>query len=71
MDARRLMDQIAAFGEPGPLFVITGGDPFQRADLNGHSPPVWPNGSAGRRWTAWWSLCSAAERVLDRARVPG
>ncbi|MEU6991772.1 TIGR04053 family radical SAM/SPASM domain-containing protein [Streptomyces sp. NPDC046465] len=32
-DARRLMDQIAAFGRPGPLFVITGGDPFQRADL--------------------------------------
>ncbi|MEU6123072.1 TIGR04053 family radical SAM/SPASM domain-containing protein [Streptomyces sp. NPDC047123] len=32
-DARRLMDQIAAFGRPSPLFVITGGDPFQRADL--------------------------------------
>lgn len=32
-DARRVMDQIAAFGKPGPLFVITGGDPFQRADL--------------------------------------
>ncbi len=34
VDARRLMDQIAAFGRPSPLFVITGGDPFQRADLN-------------------------------------
>ncbi|MCX5385509.1 TIGR04053 family radical SAM/SPASM domain-containing protein [Streptomyces sp. NBC_00083] len=33
-DARRLMDQIAAFGKPSPLFVITGGDPFQRPDLN-------------------------------------
>ncbi|WP_424211900.1 TIGR04053 family radical SAM/SPASM domain-containing protein [Streptomyces sp. BI20] len=32
-DARRVMDQIAAFGKPSPLFVITGGDPFQRADL--------------------------------------
>ncbi|MFC7304983.1 TIGR04053 family radical SAM/SPASM domain-containing protein [Streptomyces monticola] len=32
-DARRLMDQIAAFGKPSPLFVMTGGDPFQRADL--------------------------------------
>ncbi|MEU8772756.1 TIGR04053 family radical SAM/SPASM domain-containing protein [Streptomyces sp. NPDC048606] len=32
-DARRVMDQVAAFGRPGPLFVITGGDPFQRADL--------------------------------------
>ncbi|MFG3283066.1 TIGR04053 family radical SAM/SPASM domain-containing protein [Streptomyces sp. NPDC048111] len=34
VDARRLMDQVAAFGTPGPLFVITGGDPFQRPDLN-------------------------------------
>ncbi|AYG80592.1 Putative mycofactocin radical SAM maturase MftC [Streptomyces hundungensis] len=34
MDARHLMDQIAAFGRPSPLFVITGGDPFQRPDLN-------------------------------------
>ncbi|MFF0739295.1 TIGR04053 family radical SAM/SPASM domain-containing protein [Streptomyces sp. NPDC004111] len=31
--ARSLMDQIAAFGRPHPLFVITGGDPFQRPDL--------------------------------------
>ncbi|MFE2877307.1 TIGR04053 family radical SAM/SPASM domain-containing protein [Streptomyces roseus] len=31
--ARRVMDQAAAFGRPGPLFVITGGDPFQRPDL--------------------------------------
>ncbi|MFD7263875.1 TIGR04053 family radical SAM/SPASM domain-containing protein [Streptomyces sp. NPDC059874] len=32
-DARRVMDRIADFGRPSPLFVITGGDPFQRADL--------------------------------------
>ncbi|GAA0307871.1 TIGR04053 family radical SAM/SPASM domain-containing protein [Streptomyces polychromogenes] len=31
--ARRVMDQVADFGRPAPLFVITGGDPFQRADL--------------------------------------
>ncbi|MFD8021018.1 TIGR04053 family radical SAM/SPASM domain-containing protein [Streptomyces lavendulae] len=31
--ARLVMDQVAAFGRPHPLFVITGGDPFQRADL--------------------------------------
>ncbi|MER7762201.1 TIGR04053 family radical SAM/SPASM domain-containing protein [Streptomyces sp. NPDC097619] len=31
--ARRVMDQVAAFGRPSPLFVITGGDPFQRPDL--------------------------------------
>ncbi|MGW2271286.1 TIGR04053 family radical SAM/SPASM domain-containing protein [Streptomyces yangpuensis] len=33
--ARRVMDQVAAFGRPAPLFVITGGDPFQRPDLDG------------------------------------
>ncbi|MFD9101160.1 TIGR04053 family radical SAM/SPASM domain-containing protein [Streptomyces virginiae] len=32
--ARRVMDQAAAFGRPAPLFVITGGDPFQRPDLD-------------------------------------
>ncbi|MFE3284173.1 TIGR04053 family radical SAM/SPASM domain-containing protein [Streptomyces sp. NPDC059233] len=32
-EARRVMDRVADFGRPSPLFVITGGDPFQRADL--------------------------------------
>lgn len=32
-EACRLMDQVAAFGSPPPLFVITGGDPFERPDL--------------------------------------
>ncbi|MEV7975596.1 TIGR04053 family radical SAM/SPASM domain-containing protein [Streptomyces sp. NPDC086519] len=31
--AKDLLDQVAAFGQPAPLFVITGGDPFQRPDL--------------------------------------
>lgn len=31
--ARELIRQVAAFGQPAPLFVITGGDPFQRPDL--------------------------------------
>ncbi|OMI36831.1 TIGR04053 family radical SAM/SPASM domain-containing protein [Streptomyces sparsogenes] len=31
--AKDLIRQVAAFGQPTPLFVITGGDPFQRADL--------------------------------------
>lgn len=31
--AFRLMDQVAAFGPPPPLFVLTGGDPFKRPDL--------------------------------------
>lgn len=33
-EARDLMRQTAEFGRPSPLFVITGGDPFQRRDLN-------------------------------------
>ena len=32
-EAIGLMQQVAAFGRPAPLFVITGGDPFQRPDL--------------------------------------
>lgn len=31
--AKDLLEQIAAFGDPHPLFVITGGDPFKRRDL--------------------------------------
>lgn len=31
-EAYRLIDQVAAFGTPAPLFVITGGDPFERPD---------------------------------------
>ena len=32
-EAGDLMAQVVAFGAPPPLFVITGGDPFQRPDL--------------------------------------
>lgn len=32
--AKELPDQVAAFGRPAPVFVITGGDPFQRPALN-------------------------------------
>ncbi len=31
--AEKLLREIAAFGRPAPLVVITGGDPFQRPDL--------------------------------------
>lgn len=31
--AKTLIDQIAAFGPPSPLFVMTGGDPVKRPDL--------------------------------------
>jgi transposase-like protein len=30
---RRLLDEVAAFGRPSPLVVLTGGDPFERGDL--------------------------------------
>ena len=32
-EATQLMQQVASFGTPSPLFIITGGDPFQRPDL--------------------------------------
>ena len=31
--AHDLIDQVAAFGPPSPLFVLTGGDPLKRSDL--------------------------------------
>jgi hypothetical protein len=32
-EGRRLLDDLAAFGPPRPLVVLTGGDPFERPDL--------------------------------------
>jgi radical SAM protein len=32
-EATTLMEQVASFGHPAPLFIITGGDPFSRPDL--------------------------------------
>jgi radical SAM protein len=32
-EARTLIDQVAAFGSPPPLFVLTGGDPIKRPDF--------------------------------------
>jgi radical SAM protein len=32
-EAGELMEQVRAFGSPPPIFVITGGDPFERDDL--------------------------------------
>lgn len=32
-EAYGLMEQVAALGRPAPIFVITGGDPFERPDL--------------------------------------
>ena len=33
-EGRRLLDDLAAFGTPRPLVVLTGGDPFERDDLS-------------------------------------
>jgi radical SAM protein len=32
-EAKRLIDQVHAFGKPHPIFIFTGGDPFKRADI--------------------------------------
>jgi radical SAM protein len=32
-EGKALVDQVLAFGEPHPLFIMTGGDPFKRADI--------------------------------------
>jgi AdoMet-dependent heme synthase len=32
-EARHLCDQIEQFGNPRPLFIMTGGDPFKRSDI--------------------------------------
>jgi AdoMet-dependent heme synthase len=32
-EGRRLLDELASFGPPRPLVVLTGGDPFEREDL--------------------------------------
>ena len=32
-EGKRLLDDIAAFGSPSPMVVISGGDPFERDDL--------------------------------------
>jgi AdoMet-dependent heme synthase len=42
-EAMRLIDQVRAFGDPPPLFVLTGGDPMRRPDLArlvGHAASV-------------------------------
>lgn len=32
-EGKRLLDQIERFGKPRPIVILTGGDPFKRADL--------------------------------------
>lgn len=32
-EGQRLIDEVAGFGMPHPLFILTGGDPFKRSDI--------------------------------------
>src|SRR6516225_9100120 len=32
-EGRRLLERLAAFGDPPPHVILTGGDPLERADL--------------------------------------
>jgi radical SAM protein len=54
-EARRLIDRVAAFGDPPPLLVLTGGDPLRRPDITqlvaygtaqGLSVSLTPSGTA-------------------------
>jgi len=54
-EGRRLIDRVAAFGDPPPLLVLTGGDPLRRPDLEdlvrhgaerGLSVSLTPSGTA-------------------------
>ncbi|MFI2412194.1 radical SAM protein [Streptomyces sp. NPDC018947] len=60
--AKDLLAQVAAFGRPAPLFVITGGDPFQR-------PPTSPVIAYGREAGVRMAPVSrAARRSWTRSR---
>ncbi len=68
-EGRTLIDQVAAFGSPPPLFVLTGGDPVKRPDLlelvayaAGRRLPVALSPSATPLLTA---------RVIAEARAAG
>lgn len=73
-EAITLMRQVAAFGSPSPLFVITGGDPFQRPDLTalvrhgvelGLAVSVSPSGTPTLTAAALAELRSAGARAIS------
>lgn len=82
--ATALMAQVAEFGRPAPLFVITGGDPFQRPDLEllvrrgtelGLPVSVSPSGTPTLTRPALAALHAAGARAvslsLDAATAAG
>lgn len=69
-----LMAQVAEFGRPAPLFVITGGDPFQRPDLTtlvrrgtelGLAVSVSPSGTPTVTREALVGLYAAGARAIS------
>ncbi|HET9519374.1 MAG TPA: TIGR04053 family radical SAM/SPASM domain-containing protein [Actinoplanes sp.] len=73
-EAVDLMAQVAEFGRPAPLFVITGGDPFQRPDLMtlirrggdlGLAVSVSPSGTPTLTRQALADLCDAGTRAIS------
>ncbi|GAA0250558.1 TIGR04053 family radical SAM/SPASM domain-containing protein [Saccharothrix mutabilis subsp. mutabilis] len=73
-EATDLMAQVAEFGRPAPLFVITGGDPFQRPDLTelvrrgtdlGLAVSVSPSGTPTLTREALAGLRAAGARAIS------
>jgi radical SAM protein len=73
-EAVDLMTQVAEFGRPAPLFVITGGDPFQRPDLHtliergtelGLAVSVSPSGTPTLTREAILGLRNAGARAIS------
>ena len=73
-EAFGLMEQVAAFGSPPPVFVITGGDPFQRPDLTalvrhgtriGLPVAVSPSGTPTLTETGLTALRDAGARAIS------
>jgi AdoMet-dependent heme synthase len=80
-EARRLIDDLAAYGPPRPILVLTGGDPFERDDLTelvqdatqrelhvSLSPSVTPRLTAARLAALRAAGASAVSLSLDGAR---
>lgn len=72
-EATRLIDEIRSFGDPPPLFVLTGGDPMRRPDLAelvgyasgiGLTVALTPSGTAAVTRTRLEELCAAGLRRL-------
>lgn len=80
-EGRRLFDEIASFGTPRPIMILTGGDPFERPDLAqltsygsevglhmALSPSATPNVTAERLAEMREAGATAMSLSLDGAR---